>query len=85
MKKIIGIVFIILMFANIGYAEMRLIEDTRIRGRNADYYVATLCIDGYKFVEFSYAGQSSSMVQFFVRTSIDTEDWIKKLVLPQKC
>ena len=29
MKKIIGIVFISLIFANIGFAEMRLIEEKR--------------------------------------------------------
>jgi len=47
MKKIIGIIFISLMFANIGFAEMRLIE----KGEGTMF--RTTCIDGYKFVSAS--------------------------------
>jgi len=47
MKKIIGIVFISLMFANIGFAEMKRIENTMLQ-RNL--FMATVCVDGYKFV-----------------------------------
>ena len=64
MKKIIGIIFISLMFANIGYAEMKRIEDKEIR---VAYYtrMATVCVDGYKFV-ISYTGtQAISTVQFY--------------------
>jgi hypothetical protein len=64
MKKIIGIVFISLMFANIGFAEMKRIEDKEIR---VAYYtrMATVCVDGYKFV-ISYTGtQAISTVQFY--------------------
>ena len=46
MKKIIGIIFISLMFANIGYAEMRLIERKIVDGN----YLSSMCVDGYKFV-----------------------------------
>ena len=64
MKKIIGIVIASMMFANIGYAEMKRIEDKEIR---VAYYtrMATVCVDGYKFV-ISYTGtQAISTVQFF--------------------
>ena len=33
MKKLIGIIFISLMFANIGFAEMALIEEKLIKGK----------------------------------------------------
>ena len=59
MKKIIGIVFISLMFANIGFAEMRLIEKKSIGGNP----VSTICVDGYKFVTNVQIG--TSMVQFY--------------------
>ena len=50
MKKIIGIIFISLMFANIGFAEMKLIEEKTVKGgEGAHFYMATICIDGYKF------------------------------------
>ena len=49
MKKIIGIVIASLLFSNIGLAEMKRIEDTDI---SLAYYtrMATVCVDGYKFV-----------------------------------
>jgi len=46
MKKIIGIIFVSLMFANIGFAEMRKIETSDFPG----HAFSTTCIDGYKFV-----------------------------------
>ena len=52
MKKIIGIIFISLMFCNIGFAEMRMIEEVKIKGKHFNYVPATFCIDGYKFVEY---------------------------------
>jgi len=64
MKKIILLVFISLMFSNIGFAEMKRIEDKEIR---VAYYtrMATVCVDGYKFV-ISYTGtQAISTVQFY--------------------
>ena len=66
MKKIIGIIFISLMFANIGFAEIKVIESKIIKDRN--FYnepVATVCVDGYKFVV--WGGQGTGMVQFFER------------------
>ena len=64
MKKIIGIIFISLMFANIGFAEMKRIEDKKISvGINT--YMATVCVDGYKFVGSYNSSQMISMVQAF--------------------
>jgi len=68
MKKIIGLVIASLMFANIGFAEIRLIEDGKISGSYTNYFMATICVDGYKFVSLrpkSSAGPAVSMVQFF--------------------
>ena len=65
MKKIIGIIFISLMFANIAFAEMRLIEETKV----GPHKISTVCIDGYKFVVFdrTYKDRGSSMVQYYKR------------------
>jgi len=62
MKKIILIIFSSLMFANIGFAEGRLIEEVQLgpNSNNKYYFPSTACIDGYKFVLYS-----SMMVQFF--------------------
>ena len=49
MKKLILIIFVSLMFANIGFAEMRLIEEKDLEGNNRLRFQTT-CIDGYKFV-----------------------------------
>ena len=62
-KKVIGIVIASLVFCNIGYAKMRVLEEAEV-GVNETY---TACIDGYKFVMFNrYAREGTSMVQFFV-------------------
>ena len=57
MRKIIGIIFISLMFANIGFADMRLIEaidvwnEKKVKRKGAaHFYMATTCIDEHKFV-----------------------------------
>jgi hypothetical protein len=66
MEKIIGIVIASMMFANIGFAEMRLIEETNMKdkgGKNTIAVFATICVDGYKFIQNSNYG--TSMVQFF--------------------
>ena len=63
MKKIIGIIFISLMFTNIGSAEIRTIEKKKIR-ESYNLTIETICIDGYKFV-FSEDADSISMVQFY--------------------
>ena len=74
MKKIIGIIFISLMFANIGYAEIKRIENTKLQ-RNL--FMATVCVDGYKFVVSYNSSQMISMVQFFERAG--------GVSLPAKC
>ena len=71
MKKIILLVFITLMFSNIGFAEMKLIETKLIlnkddRGEHHDLRISTYCIDGYKFVEYkNLRSVVANMVQFF--------------------
>ena len=76
MKKIIGIVIASMVFANIGYAEMKRIEDKEIR---VGIYtrMATVCVDGYKFVVSYNSSQMISMVQFFERAG--------GVSLPAKC
>ena len=68
MKKIIGIIFISLMFCNIGFAEIRFIEEKNTDG----FVVLVFCVDGYKFVTtersiFTTKGITNgiSTVQFF--------------------
>ena len=46
MKKIIGIIFISLIFASIGLAEIKRIDSKRLLST----YVTKMCVDGYKFV-----------------------------------
>ena len=76
MKKIIGIVIASLVFCNIGFAEMKRIEDKEIR---VGIYtrMATVCVDGYKFVVSYNSSQMISMVQFFERAG--------GVSLPAKC
>jgi len=65
MKKIILIIFASLMFCNIGYAEMRIIEEKQIESKEWVYLsVATICVDGYKFV-ISEHKEGTSIVQFY--------------------
>ena len=59
MKKIIGIVIASLLFCNIGFAEIKLIEKKSIGGNP----ISTICVDGYKFVTNVQIG--TSMVQFY--------------------
>ena len=66
MKKIIGIIFISLMFCNVGFAKMKLIEEKTLKGKKAaSYYMATVCVDGYKFVITGLKASERSMVQSF--------------------
>jgi|TARA_B100001964_G_scaffold144604_1_gene159259 hypothetical protein len=65
MKKIILIVIASLMFANIGFAEMRLIEEKYLKGDKPDkwgYSITTICVDSYKFV---MVVNREAFVQFF--------------------
>ena len=64
MKKILGVIFFSSMFANIGFTEMRVIEEERIRGKINNYINVIFCVDGHKF--FMNTGeQGKSMVQFY--------------------
>ena len=68
MKKIIGIAIASLMFANIGYAEMRLIEENIIKSGIKNFkrnVVSTVCIDGFKCVITATTG-GRSIVQFMI-------------------
>ena len=64
MKKLLGIIFISLMFANIGFAEMRLIENPKVIGTGL---LSTICVDGYKFVVASSKTGHVSVVQYYKR------------------
>ena len=66
MKKIIGIIIASIVFANIAFAEIRLIEEKTLKGKKAsNYYMATVCVDGYKFVITGLKASERSMVQFY--------------------
>ena len=76
MKKIIGIIIASMMFANIGLAEMRIIENMDRTYKKNEFVpnFITVCIDNYKFVlseraKVLYNTNSTavtmSMVQFF--------------------
>ena len=71
MKKLIGLVIASMIFANIGFAEMRLIEERTIKVKNYKNSISTVCIDGYKFVFMRTGlgpqGRAQSIVQFFER------------------
>jgi hypothetical protein len=65
MRKIILIVIATLLLTNIGFAEMRLIEEKKVKRKGAaDFYMATTCIDEHKFVLVGLK-TSSYMVQAF--------------------
>ena len=66
MKKIIGIIFVSLMFANIGFAKITGYEVENIRGK----HITTICVDGYKFVTVSLLdGDGISIAQIFEERS----------------
>ena len=88
MKKIIGIVFISLMFANIAFAEIEIIDGKQLRTGgwvniiatsqvNSWTRVDTVCVDGYKFVVSRNKTGTISMVQFYERAG--------GVSLPAKC
>jgi hypothetical protein len=64
MKKIVCIVIASLVLCGIGFAEIRLIEQKKIKTKDIHYMVSTICVDGYKFV-ISPGFKGKSMVQFF--------------------
>ena len=53
------------MFCNIGFAEMRLIEEKYLKGDKPDnwgYFITTVCVDGYKFVVVAPSARSKVAV-----------------------
>ena len=80
MKKIIGIVFISLMFANNGYAKAtkaKILEKYEIKIKPMHTEVVVIvCIHGYKFIHTG--GGERNMIQFF-------EDNLKGQSVPAKC
>ena len=82
MKKIIGIVFISLMFANIAFAEIEIIDGKQLRtGGWVNIRVDTVCVDGYKFVVSRNHSGTISMVQS-MRKHVGVD---RKYILPQEC
>jgi len=79
MKKIIGIVIASLVFCNIGFAEMKMIEEKVFEGKGV---VSTFCVDGYKFVTFG-DGNGISIVQFYELRK--ETDLVYGGVLPAEC
>ena len=70
MKKAIAIIVLGLLWCNIGFAEMRLIEEKRrLHGSDINWNIMNVCIDGYKFVivaqQFPIHGSTPSMVQAY--------------------
>ena len=63
-KKIIGLVIASMMFANIGYAEIKFIEKKIMPDA---YTISTVRVDGYKFVVMRRV-DGVSMVQFWKRS-----------------
>ena len=66
MKKIIGIVIASLLFSNIGFAAIAIIEGKQLRtGGWVNIRVETVCVDGHKFVVSRNQSGTISMVQFW--------------------
>ena len=68
MKKIIGIVFISLMFCNIGFAEYKTLEQHKLTTSKSYDELSTFCVDGYKFlmtITEKRGAYGMSTVQFF--------------------
>ena len=66
MRKIIGIIFVSLMFANIGFAEI--IYERLETEKHEGGYIQKICIDGYLFIRTGlYDGgfRTTQFVQFF--------------------
>ena len=76
MKKLLAIMVLGLLWCNVGFAEIRLIEEKTVKGKEFRYTIATVCVDGYKFV-VGRRMQVQSMVQFY--KSIDQKP------VPAKC
>ena len=76
MKKLLGIVVLILLWCNVGTAKIELIEKELInQGTNRSIVVSSICIDGYKFItvydkatkDADKVSGTPSIIQMFVR------------------
>ena len=71
MKKLLGILVLGLLWCNVGFAEMTLIEEVQVKGKYHTNSISTVCIDGYKFVFMRTGaggpGRAQSIVQFYER------------------
>ena len=72
MKKLFGMIAIVLLFSSVVFAEIDLIERDTIGysrdGSSNAFTIRTICVDGYKFVHTRDTGNNAnsiSMVQFY--------------------
>ena len=77
MKKAIAIFVFGLLWCNVGFAEIRLIEKTKIFQKSTnrgewDMVISKICVDGYEFVTTydgflgrAYGGVTTSIAQIF--------------------
>jgi len=69
MKKVIVAVLVMLFWCNVGVAEIKLIEEKLVKGKDYSNWISTVCIDGHKFVFMrsggGQTGRSQSIVQAF--------------------
>ena len=72
MKKLLGIVVLGLFLSVNTFAEIRLIEEKTLKAKDFNYTIATVCVDGYKFV-IGRRANVQSMVQFFEREDKDAD------------
>ena len=52
MKKLFGMIAIVLLFSSVVFAKTTKLSETQIKSNDGEYVVAvrTICVDGYKFV-----------------------------------
>ena len=81
MKFFFLIIFFNLLLFNFSSAEMKIIEEKHLDGKHKNYTIATVCIDGHKFV-ITARGDARSIVQFFTR---EDADLAMKPPQPSKC
>ena len=85
MRRIILIIIASIMFANIGFAEISLIEKSYIRYDSAlgdgPTSVSTFCVDGYKFI-LVQATRSSKAVSLDLKQIFEERNGQS---LPAKC
>ena len=52
MKKLFGMIAIILLFSSVVFAGTKLLNETLVKGKDGGtkFAIRTICVDGYKFV-----------------------------------